>query len=348
MSAARVAAVIPNWNGAAFLDRCLASLAQQSTGRLEVIVVDNGSTDNSAAVAERSGARLIGLDRNYGFAYAVNRGIEASDAEFIAVVNNDVELQPGWLAALLEALAANPDCGMVTGRTLIRGRDAILDGAGDALSLGFAAARLGFGLPDGPAYREPRAVLAVSGAASLFRRHVFEKAGMLEEQFFAYLEDVELCLRAQLAGFRAMYVPQAVACHVVSGSSGGIGTDSRPHPRVARWMTAHQLLVAARYTRWGTLRVVLPRLLLIQALWAGHLWRAGRFLDWLAGVGIAFQGFGRMRRWRFPPGAGPSRLLELLRFSESQILADRGAHDRFWRLYFRVFPAVPASSRPPV
>ena len=343
MSRQHTVAIIPNRNGAGRLERCLASLFAQRGAVLEVVVVDNASSDGSAEAAARAGARVLRFADNRGFAAAVNRGVAESESEFVAVVNNDVELEPEWLWRLLDALKRHPACGMVTGRTLRRGSDGTLDGTGDALSLGLAAVPLGFDCPDGPAYREERSVLAVSGAASVIRREVFRCVAGFEEAFFAYLEDVDFCLRAQLAGFQARYVPQAIAWHEGSATTreqGGLPLRAGPdlHPQVATWLTAHQLLLAARYTRWGTLRVLVPRVLLVQALWAARLVLAGRLRAWLRGLVLAGGRWPRLRRWSFPHAAGPRQLLELLRASETQIYADRAHRDTFWRLYFRLFP----------
>ena len=366
MSSQRTVAIIPNRNGAGRLERCQATLSAQRGAALEavapevlvpeVVVVDNASSDGSPEAATRAGARVLRFPENRGFAAAVNHGVAESDSEFVALVNNDVELEPDWLSCLLAAMRKHPECGMVTGRTLQRGsRDsrhsnATLDGTGDAISLGLAAVRLGFGCPDGPAYRQERPVLAVSGAASLIRREVFRRIGGFEEAFFAYLEDVDFCLRAQLAGFQARYVPEAVAWHEGSATTAGqAGLPLRVapdlHPQVAIWLTAHQLLLAARYARWGTLHVLLPRVLLVQALWAARLVLAGRLRPWLRGLVLAAAGWRRLRSWTFPPEAGPRRLVKLLRASETQIYADCGRRDTFWRLYFRLFrpPAGEAS-----
>ncbi len=342
MSGRRTVAVIPNWNGAGRLERCLASLQAQRGVAAEWVVVDNASADGSAEAAERAGARVLRFAENRGFASAVNRGVAESESELVAVINNDVELDAEWLARLEAALDRHPECGMVTGRTLLRARPDTLDGAGDALALGLAAARLGYGQPDGPAWRQARPVLAVSGAASLFRREVFRRVGGFEEAFFAYLEDIEFCLRAQLAGFQARYVPEAVAWHEVGASLGG--QSGRMHPRVAAWTTAHQLLLVARYGRRGALHAVLPRAVVVQGLWAARMLLAGRPLAWLRGLLVACARWRRLRRWDFPPGAGPERLLELLAASEAQIYADRGERDTFWRIYFRLFPPAREAS----
>ena len=340
MSGRRAALVIPNWNGADRLPRCLRSVAGLRGAEAEVIVVDNGSSDGSPEAAARAGARVLRLAENVGFARAVNRGIAESGGEFVALVNNDVELDADWLAKLIEALDRNPECGMAAGRTLMYGSQRLLDGAGDALSLGFAAARLGHGSPDGPLYEQQRRVLAVSGAACLIRRAVLERIGGFEELFFAYLEDIEFCLRAQLAGFRALYVPEAIAFHEGSATTGGAPAM---HPDVVRLMTAHQLLLAARYARGGALWPLLPRVVLTQALWGARMCLRGRAGAWLRGLLLARRTWRRMRSRPLPPEASPGRLRELLRVSESQIYADRARKETFWRLYFRVFP--PAALR---
>jgi hypothetical protein len=330
----RTVAVIPNWNGAGRLSRCLASVRAQRGAEYEVVVVDNASTDGSDRAAAAMGARVICLAENRGFAAAVNRGIAESESEFVAAVNNDVVLHPDWLATLARALDSHPDCGMASGRVFMANQPGVLDGAGDGLCLGLAAARLGHGLPDGPAYQQEREVLAVSGTAALFRRRVFARVGGFEEAFFAYLEDVELCLRAQLAGFRARYIPEALAWHQGSASTGGGG---RLDARVAAWLTAHQLLLAARYARGRALRPLLGRIVTVQLLWAGRLLRRGRPLAWLRGLRIAARQWQHVSKKPLPPAASPERLLELLRASEAQIFADRVPHDPFWRLYFRLF-----------
>jgi GT2 family glycosyltransferase len=346
----RVAAIIPHWKGEARLVRCVSSLAaQQGLGdalELEIIVVDNGSTGGSAAAAEVAGARLIRLDRNAGFAAAVNRGVTDSDSDFVAVLNDDAHLHPAWLAHLLDALDRYPSCGMAAGCIYRTDAPTIIDGAGDALSLGFSAARLGNGFHGSPAYHQERPVLAVSGTACLIRREVFRATGAFEEAFFAYLEDVEFCLRAQLGGFAAIYVPSAIAWHEGSASTGGRDA-SVVSARVAEWLTAHQLLLAARFMRRGAVASTLPRFAIAQLLWAAHLVRRRRTRAWLRGLRLAVPLVPRMRAWHFPDARGPARLLGLLRASESQIHSDRGETDSIWKWYFRLFPPEPAAFETP-
>jgi GT2 family glycosyltransferase len=313
----KVAAVIPNWNGAQRLPRCLVSLATQTRPFDRVIVVDNGSTDGSQEMAQ------VRLPENVGFATAVNRGCwEAAGCDWIAVLNNDVALDPGWLEAML---AAQP-FDVAGSRLRMAHNPRLLDGAGDAISMGLAAVRLGHGRTDSAMYDHQRPMLAVCFAAALINAEVFRRVGGLDERFFAYLEDVEFCLRARLAGFRVLYVPEAIALHEGSGSTSG-----EFDPRVVTWMTANQLLLAARYTRsrmW-------PRVLVTQALWAARMIAHGRFGPWLRGVGTGLPQWRQMRRTA--PLIAPARLLALLHGSEKQIQADCGDRDRFWRAYFSLF-----------
>jgi GT2 family glycosyltransferase len=310
----KIVAVIPNWNGAGRLERCLKSLEEQNRRFDQVIVVDNGSTDGSARLAQ------IRLDRNYGFAVAVNRGTSAATgADWIAILNNDVVLHPAWLEMLLDSPA---EYALLTGRTLQMHRPDLLDGGGDALSMGLAAARLGHGAPDGEPYDVARPVSGVCFAAALIRADVFRQVGLLEERFFAYLEDAEFCLRARLAGFRAWYEPMAVAWHEGSASSGG-GLS----PNVVQWMTAHQLLLAARYASgemWS-------RVATVQTLWAARMLLNGRCGPWSRGIADA------LRQWTAMRDAFPVDRVQaatLLLESEKLIRVDHCAKDLFWRIYF--------------
>jgi GT2 family glycosyltransferase len=309
----KVAAVIPNWNGKGRLERCLASLGAQNRRFDQVIVVDNGSTDGSADLAQ------VRLERNCGFAVAVNRGITAAaGVDWIAILNNDVVLHPDWLEALLDSPA---DYTILTGRTLQAGNPNLLDGAGDALSLGLAAARLGHGASDGPPYDTPRPVFGVCFAAALIHADVFRRVGVLEERFFAYLEDAEFCLRANLGGFRAWYDPAAVAWHEGSASSGG-----ELSPNVVQWMTAHQLLLAARYAggeMW-------PRVAWTQMLWAARMLLRGRAQPWLRGVADGLRQWSEMRD-AFP--VDRAAVIPLLREAEQLIRRDGCGKNLFWRFY---------------
>jgi len=225
----RIAIVVPNWNGADRLPACVRSLAGQERGDVEIIVVDNGSHDDSRAVlaelaaqltahlgAGAAPARLTVLvnDTNLGFAGGVNRGIRhALDGGFdaIGMFNNDAIADRRWLGRLVAELDARPDASIATGRLLMAdGRT--VDSTGDFYT------EWGVAFPrdrDRPAepIRESGYVFGASGGASLFRADLFREVGLLDEDFFAYFEDVDLSFRAQLAGRRVYYCQDAVAYH---------------------------------------------------------------------------------------------------------------------------------------
>lgn len=210
-----VSLIIPNWNGRAHLEVCLRSVAAQSRRPERTIVVDNGSSDGSQAfLAELfPWVELLALPENRGFAVAVNRGIDASDTTLIALLNNDTELDPLWLSELIRELEADPQAGMAACKMLRFEQRTIIDGAGDAWTRGGSPLTLGSGEADGDRFNERRYVPGACAGAALYRRSLFEAIGAFDEDFVSYYEDVDLSLRAQLAGYRCVYVPTAVCYH---------------------------------------------------------------------------------------------------------------------------------------
>ncbi len=205
----RVSIVVVTWNSAQHLPRCLAAIAQQTWPDAELIVVDNASADESAALATR--ARVIRNDTNRGFAAAVNQGIAASAGELILLCNPDAFLEPDYIEQIVKALdAAGERYGMATGRLLRAEEPGVID------SMGIRMTRSGrhFDLQSD----ERREVFGVSGAAGMYRRTFLEDVAIdgqpFDEDFFAYREDADIAWRGQLFGWRALYVPAAVAYHV--------------------------------------------------------------------------------------------------------------------------------------
>lgn len=220
----RTTVVVPSWNGRGLLGRALASIAAQTDRDLQVVVVDDGSTDGTAEylAAEWPDVKVIRQPENRGFAAAVNRGIAEGDAELVALVNNDVELHPEWLEWSVDALEHHPEAGSVATKLVDGHRPGHLDGAGDVLGWDGYAVRHGRGHPDDGGFDEPGPVLSACAAAALYRRAALEDVGGFDERFFAYLEDVDWGLRAQLAGWRCWYEPAAVAVHSAGSTSGTI------------------------------------------------------------------------------------------------------------------------------
>jgi GT2 family glycosyltransferase len=219
-----VTVVVPNWNGKKFLKPCLNSLREQSFADFEVLVVDNGSTDGSTTLITRDfpEVRLLALGENRGFSAAVNAGIGASRSRYVALLNNDTEAHRHWLRTLVEAAeGASPEVGLFASKMLDFHDRRLLDGAGDALRRSGLPYRLGHGELDRGQYDAEAPVFGACAAAALYRREVFEEIGLFDEDFFAYCEDGDLSFRAQLAGYRCLYVPGAIVYHVGSASTGG-------------------------------------------------------------------------------------------------------------------------------
>jgi GT2 family glycosyltransferase len=212
-----VAAVIPSWNTAAHLGRCLDALAAQSAVVVEPLVVDNGSTDGSLELLESRGVAHLPLHENVGFARAVNLGVASTDTRFVLILNADCFPSPECVRMLLEDLCAEHRLGGVQPRILQAGAGNggnLIYSAGQGLTRHGRAFERGWGEPDGPRYAQREEVFGVSGAACLLRRELFTDLGGYDEAYFAFFEDVDLNARARLAGWSFAYVPDAVALHI--------------------------------------------------------------------------------------------------------------------------------------
>jgi GT2 family glycosyltransferase len=227
-SAAPVTVVIVSFNSAATLPRCLACLAQQTVLPERIVVVDNASRDGSladfrtllAARPELAGRTTIdAAGANLGFAAASNRGITAAETEFVALLNPDAFPEPGWLAALVAAAAAHPECAAFGSRQMLAGHLGILDGIGDRWHVSGLSWREGHGRALRSKDLEAREIFSPCAAAALYRRQAVLDAGGFDEDYFCFGEDVDLGYRLRLAGHRARFVPEAVVEHVGGGST---------------------------------------------------------------------------------------------------------------------------------
>jgi GT2 family glycosyltransferase len=224
----KVTVVIVNWNGERFLERCLSALLAQTVAPHEIILVDNASSDASLDIVQRfPSVRLLAQNENLGFARGNNLAIEAASAEseWIALLNPDAFADPRWLESLLTAVHDCPDFD-IFGSKLVNAADpAVLDGAGDAYHLSGLVWRLGHGAPNPSSSELVCEVFSPCAAAALYRRSALLKVGGFDEDYFCYVEDVDLGFRLRLAGYRCLYVPDSVAHHVGSGTTGGQHSD---------------------------------------------------------------------------------------------------------------------------
>lgn len=228
-----VAVVVLNWNGGEDTVRCLASVEEQDYPRLVIILVDNGSTDGSLPrVRSRfPEVRVLENGRNLGYCAGNNTAIERCVQEGITytlLLNNDATLEPGAVAELVRRAEARRDIGILGPKILHAEEPGRIWSAGGDLVVRENVGRLrGKNRPDGPAYDAPADVGFVTGCAMMVRNDVFRTVGLLDPDYFAYLEDVDLCVRARQAGFAVVYVPSARARHREASSTGGGYTRRR-------------------------------------------------------------------------------------------------------------------------
>ena len=220
----KISVIIVNWNGAHFLHQCLTALMAQTVTPHEIILVDNASSDGSIAIARNfPSVRIIALQHNSGFARGNNIAINATSdqSEWIALLNPDAYAEPRWLEMLLLAAQSNPEFNIFGSRLINAGNPLVLDGAGDAYHISGRVWRLGHGAPTSTSSENNHEVFSPCGAAALYRRCPVLALGGFDEDYFCYVEDVDLGFRLRLAGYRCLYVPQSIVHHVGSGTTGG-------------------------------------------------------------------------------------------------------------------------------
>lgn len=289
MTAKTLSIIIPNWNGKKFLPPCLDSLARQTYPALEIIVVDNASTDGSQALLREQYAdvRLIELSENRGFTGACNPGLQAATGEFVALLNNDTEVDEAWAEAVVDAFNRHPEVGMVASKMLLFDKRDHIHTAGDYFTVDGKAGNRGVWQRDEGQFDQEEYVFSACGGSSVYRREMLEKIGLLDDDYFFLLEDMDLGWRAQLTGWRCLYTPKAVVYHHLSATGGGVTAsyyDGRNRIMLlvknypaALWRKYGWLIVREQFkTAWQALRA-----------WRGEAARA-RLRGMLAGLRAIF------------------------------------------------------------
>lgn len=216
--------VIPSWNGKHFLETCLDSLRQQSYSPVEVIVVDNASQDGSQVFIRDHypDIRLIELPVNQGFTGACNAGLQAAQGDYIALLNNDTEVDPGWASAIVDAFERHPEVGIVASKMLLFDKRDHFHTAGDFFTVDGKAGNRGVWQRDEGQYDREELVFSACGGSAAYRRAMLDQIGLLDDDFFFSLEDIDLAWRAQLTGWRCLYTPGAIVYHRLSATGGGV------------------------------------------------------------------------------------------------------------------------------
>ncbi|MBK7876460.1 MAG: glycosyltransferase family 2 protein [Planctomycetes bacterium] len=254
--ALRIQAVVANWNGGEENVDCVASLLAQGLAPKDVIFVDNGSTDGSLELVMRRfpGLTVLRNDANLGFGEASNQGARLAldrGAEAVYFANNDTTLEPGVLERLARELAEHDELGIVGPRVLYKEPKELVWCAGGMLTWRQnLSTLLGHREPDAPKWRERRDVDYVAGCSLLARSTTLLEVGLFDARFFAYMEDVDLCLRAKRAGWDVVILGEVCAWHTSASATGGgynprrkymMGVNSvwflRQHARLAQWLS---------------------------------------------------------------------------------------------------------------
>lgn len=260
----RASVVIVNYNGGDQVTACLESvLADPAGAAYQIILVDNASSDGSAQVVADRFPRLTLLrsQTNLGFGGANNLGARHARGDYLAFLNPDTVVTPGWLEALLAALEEEPQPALATSKILLLNEPERINTAGNEVHLTGLTLCRGAGL-DSDRLDEPAEVTAVSGAAFAMHRELFEQLGGFDAEFFMYLEDTDLSLRARLAGARCLYVPRSVVYHDYELRFGPDKTYYEEHNRYRMVLKAF---------RWPTLLLLLPALLLAEVVTWGYV-----------------------------------------------------------------------------
>lgn len=203
--------------------RCLESIRAQSLQSSQVIVMDNASSDGSAAAAAKAFPEftIVALNENCGFAAANNHAVKiADDCEWLAFLNPDAYAATDWLEKLLEAALRSSGFSVFGARMLMDNDPSLLDGVGDVYHISGLAWRKGHGTPAAGRFGKPVEIISPCAAAALYRRRDFLAVGGFDEDYFCYMEDVDLGLRLRLAGLRCLYVPDAIVRHTGSALTG--------------------------------------------------------------------------------------------------------------------------------
>lgn len=341
-----VTIIIPSLHRPDLTRRCIEFIQRQTlpNSEWEVVVVENEArSDKILPDPLPENTTRIELPSNEGTTGSLNRAVAATSSKYLLLLNNDIELEPNYLQLLVRTLDADPQLGFAAGKLLRATQRTHLDGAGDAMLIAGAAYRLGSMDEDRGQFDQPMLILTGCGAAVLYRREAFEQCGGLDADFFAYLDDIDLGLRAQLVGYGGMYVPQAVAYHIGSATSGSV-----VHPRILELVTRNQLWLLAKDYPPEVVQRHQWRILVFQALWFGYVVRHGGLGAYLRGIRGAVAKRSVMHKKRAEL-AGKQRISNaeferLLMESERQVWEWHSsrppeAQSGLLKTYFRIFGA---------
>ncbi|MCS7229393.1 MAG: glycosyltransferase family 2 protein [Candidatus Kryptonium sp.] len=285
MSQPKVSVIILNWNTKHFLAEFLPTVIQTNYPNLEVIVADNGSTDGSANFVKENfkNVKLITFDKNYGFCGGYNRAVKFASGEYVVLLNSDIEVTPNWLNPIINFMEENKDVFACQPKLLSyfeRNRFEYAGASGgfiDKLGYPFCRGRIfNYCEEDLGQYDEIKQVFWATGACMVIRKKFLDEIGFLDEDFFAHMEEIDLCWRANLHGYKIFCIPQSVVYHV------GGGTLPKTNPKKTFFNYRNSLIMLEKNLALIELLFVIPLRLLFDILSAFVFLFKGNFGDFIA------------------------------------------------------------------
>lgn len=219
----KVSVVTPNYNGEKFLKTFLKSLNEESQYIGEVIIVDNGSSDGSLDYLRNNSFNfplvIIENEKNVGFSPAVNQGIKKAQNNFVFSINNDTEIKKGSIKSLIDTITSSEDIFSVQAKMLQYNNKNLIDDVGDEYNLLAWTKKIGEN-HEASEYTQIKEIFSSCAGAAMYNKAILDEIGLFDDNFFAYMEDVDLAIRSRINGYRNMLCPDAIVYHIGSATSG--------------------------------------------------------------------------------------------------------------------------------
>ncbi len=272
----KVSVIIPNWNGNELLKDCLRSLVGQSFKDFEIILVDNGSTDDSVSFIENffPDIKIVKLEKNFGFAKAINEGVKASAGKYVIFLNNDTQADKDFVKHLILCADSHPEVISVNSKLLNFYDRKIIDGVGILINEAGQARSIGWQEKDRGQFDKEQYIFGATGGASLFKRKDFIKVGGFDDSYFMYSEEVDFSFRAQFLGYKSIYCSKAVVYHKHKASA-----KKRPqHIEYWQFRNMTQTIIkdfpaGVIFKKWRWLKIILVHFnTIFYQVKNGYLW----------------------------------------------------------------------------
>ena len=291
----KLSIIIPNFNGKQFIKLCLDSIRKQDCSFYELIIVDNGSSDGSVEYINEYYPELTLIENkeNLGFAAAVNQGIKISSSDYVFLLNNDVELESGCVSNLLKCIEKDENIFAVSSKMVQYNDRNKMDDAGDEYTILGWTCKVGDGKsPD--LYTSERETFSACAGAAIYRKDILDKLKYFDENFFAYMEDVDISYRARIWGYKCVYCPEAVVYHLGSGTSG-----SRYNEFKIRLAARNNVYVPYKNMPWPQL--ALNGIFLLAGYFIKYLFffKQGQGSTYLNGLKEGFASLGKLEKTKY-------------------------------------------------